>query len=50
MKETWRLLLTGFHSAAENMAIDEAILEAVIAGKSLPTIRFYAWNPSTVSC
>jgi len=46
----WSILNSGEKSPAENMAIDEAILEAVIAGKSLPTIRFYAWNPSTVSC
>ena len=46
----WRILNSGKKSPAENMAIDEAILEAVITGKSLPTIRFYDWNPSTASC
>lgn len=46
----WRILQTGKRSAAENMAIDEAILEAVIAGKADPTIRFYDWEPSTASC
>ena len=46
----WRILKSGKLSPAENMAIDEAIMQAVIAGKSLPTIRFYDWNPSTASC
>jgi len=31
------------------MALDEAILRAVIKKKSPNTIRFYKWNPSTVS-
>lgn len=46
----WRILNTGKMSAAENMAIDEAIMEAIIVGKSLPTIRFYDWNIPTASC
>jgi lipoate---protein ligase len=32
-----------------NMALDEAIMESIRAGESLPTIRFYGWNPSAVS-
>lgn len=32
-----------------NMAIDEAILDARIAGKVPNTIRFYRWKPSAVS-
>jgi lipoate-protein ligase A len=31
------------------MALDEAILEAVGRGASLPTLRFYAWDPPCVS-
>ncbi len=31
------------------MALDEAILEAVGQGESLPTLRFYAWDPPCVS-
>lgn len=31
------------------MAVDEAILEAVAAGHSLPTLRFYAWQPPCLS-
>lgn len=46
----WRILLSGKLSPAENMAIDEAIFEGVQKGWSLATIRFYDWQPSTVSC
>lgn len=45
----FRLLATGFHSAAENMAIDEAVLEAVASGASPPTLRFYGWKPPAIS-
>ncbi len=31
------------------MAIDQAIAEAAAAGESLSTLRFYRWNPPTVS-
>ncbi|MFO7896808.1 MAG: lipoate--protein ligase family protein [Candidatus Cloacimonadales bacterium] len=46
----WRILRHGKKSPAENMAIDEAIMQAIIADKAMPTIRFYDWQPSTVSC
>ncbi len=46
----WRIIKSGKMSPAENMAIDEAIFEGNIAGRSEPTIRFYDWNPPTVSC
>lgn len=46
----WRFLISGKLSSAENMAIDEAIFYCVQDGRSLPTIRFYDWEPSTVSC
>jgi lipoyl(octanoyl) transferase len=45
----WRLLRTGAHGGATNMAIDEAILTAVAEGRSPATIRFYAWEPPCVS-
>lgn len=31
------------------MALDEAILEAATTGKSLPTLRLYAWQPACLS-
>lgn len=36
-------------AGVENMAIDEAILEAVDAGQSSPTLRFYQWDQPTIS-
>lgn len=46
----WRFLDSVKLGPAENMAIDEAILECIQAGRSMPTIRFYDWDPPTVSC
>jgi lipoate-protein ligase A len=45
----WRLLPLEIHDGYWNMAIDEAILKAVIQGKSKNTLRFYKWDPSTAS-
>ncbi len=36
-------------NAFMNMAIDEAIMEGVRSGNSLPTVRFYGWSPSAIS-
>jgi len=46
---TWRLLDTGWADGATNMAIDEAIMLAVAAGKAPSTLRFYGWRPPCVS-
>ena len=45
----FRIIKSGKKSPAENMAIDEAILNGIIAGTSPSTIRFYDWVPSTAS-
>ena len=45
----WRVLNTGFADGATNMAVDEAVMWAVLEGKSLPTIRFYGWEPFCLS-
>jgi len=45
----WRLLKLETEDAFTNMAIDEAILTARIAGKVPNTLRFYRWKPSAVS-
>ena len=45
---TWRILDTGPRSAAENMALDEVILEAVASGESPPTLRFMQFSPAAV--
>ncbi len=46
----WRLVIDESpRSGAANMAIDQAIAEACVAGESLPTLRFYRWHPPAVS-
>lgn len=45
----WRLIETQEADAYTNMAVDEAILEAVARGESPPTLRFYTWQPAAVS-
>ncbi len=45
----WRLIRHGLKDGPSNMAIDEAILEAVAAGACQPTIRFYGWEPACIS-
>lgn len=47
---TWRLIVEDApRSGAANMAVDQAIAEACAAGESLPTVRFYRWQPPAVS-
>lgn len=46
---TWRFLQTPPSRGAWNMALDEAILEAVGRQKAPPTLRVYAWNPPCLS-
>jgi lipoate-protein ligase A len=45
----WRILKMPASSGAANMAVDEAILEAVAASESPPTLRLYAWDPPCLS-
>jgi lipoate-protein ligase A len=47
--QSWRLLNTGVATGAGNMAVDEAILIAHSRGEVPPTLRFYGWNPPTLS-
>lgn len=46
---TWRLIKSQPESGAWNMALDEAILESVGKGATLPTLRLYAWKPPCLS-
>jgi lipoate-protein ligase A len=49
-RAVWRLIIEREpHSAAENMALDEAIMDAVAAGDVPPTLRFYQWAPPGLS-
>lgn len=45
----WRLVDSGYLDPYQNMAIDEAVLEAVAAGMVPPTLRFYGWRPAALS-
>ena len=47
--DAWRLLTTPAARGMWNMALDEAILESVGRGESLPTLRLYAWEPPCLS-
>ncbi len=47
--DTWRLLKTPPAHGAWNMAVDEAILEAVGHNQSPTTLRLYAWEPACLS-
>lgn len=46
---TWKLLDTNANIGAYNMAVDEELLARAQAGASVPVLRFYAWDPPTVS-
>ncbi len=48
-KKEWRFLPLETRNGYWNMALDEAILDAVIKKESPNTLRFFKWNPSTVS-
>jgi len=48
-EKIWRLLLDAPLEGARNMARDIAILDAVVAGSSPPTLRFYSWEPACLS-
>ena len=43
----WRIIRSEPADGAWNMAVDEALLEAALAGGpgSGPTLRFYTWQP-----
>lgn len=48
-KRGWRLLDTGAHPAAWNMACDRILLDAVGRRTAPPTVRVYAWSPPAIS-
>lgn len=49
MKKQWYFINSGPCSPAYNMALDEALLDWHSQGEIPPVIRFYEWNPATVS-
>ncbi|GAK06516.1 biotin/lipoate A/B protein ligase family protein [Geomicrobium sp. JCM 19038] len=48
-KETWLFLESGACSPSYNMALDEKLLQWHSEGKIPPVIRFYEWNPASLS-
>ncbi len=48
-KKTWRLIKTPPAHGTWNMAVDEAVLEAIGKGTVPPTLRLYAWEPPCLS-
>jgi len=45
----WRLIRDGASSGAWNMAVDEALAEAVDSDESAPVVRLYRWDPPCLS-
>lgn len=45
----WRLVLSPAADGPTQMAVDEAIWEAVAEGTAPPTLRLYAWDPPCLS-
>jgi len=45
----FRMISFQYFDAFMNMALDEAIMDGVRAGTTLPTIRLYGWDPAAVS-
>lgn len=49
MKETWHFINTKSNNPYYNMAVDEALMNFVSRGEIDPVIRFYTWDPATLS-
>lgn len=45
----WRLILDTPRGAAENMAIDEAIMRSCADGSTPPAVRIYSWQRASIS-
>lgn len=48
-ERTWRLIRSGPLPGAMNMALDDALLQAVADGHSAPVLRLYRWQPATLT-
>lgn len=49
MHSEWRLMRDAAATGAWNMAVDEALLLVHADNQTLPTLRFYSWNPFCLS-
>lgn len=45
----WRIIRTPPATGAWNMAVDQAVLEAIGREEAAPTLRLYAWDPPCLS-
>lgn len=45
----WRLIRSGALPGSMNMALDDALLQAVADGTSPPILRLYRWQPATLT-
>lgn len=48
-RTTWRVILHDAGAPVWNMAVDEAVFEAVEAGLAPPTLRLYRWDRAAVT-
>ena len=48
MSEMWRVMDSGLRSAAQNIALDRALLEAREADEIASTLRFARFTPSVL--
>ena len=49
MQQSWRLIPETVASGVTHMAIDTWLLNGLITGYGVPTLRFYRWSPIAVS-
>jgi lipoate-protein ligase A len=48
-RRSFRFLYSGKNDGPTNMAIDEAVMNGLRDGRSLPLLRIYAWDPPTIT-
>ena len=48
-KTTFRIIVDGAHGGRWNMAVDEALMESAGESGALPVLRFYSFDPPTLS-
>ncbi len=46
---TWNFLTTGENTGEFNMRWDEALVQRLVEGHGMPTVRFYRWKPWAIS-
>lgn len=46
---TWNFLATGENAGEFNMRLDETLVQRLLEGHGMPTVRFYRWKPWAIS-